>query len=98
MPSGKAQSAEQLRILWRIAGMAFMVSAEVGAGALIGWVVDRWRGADGQVGLLVGGIAGIIVGIYGFVRAAFRLTQGRPSSRDGPGREPGGDSRDSSHS
>jgi F0F1-type ATP synthase assembly protein I len=74
---------EQLRLMWRVAGMAFMVSAEVAAGAGIGWLIDRWAGT-GQRWMTIGGIAGIAVGLTTFIRAAFQLSRSSTPARDAP--------------
>ena len=39
---------------------------------MLGWLWDRWRGT-GQNGLLIGSIIGIVVGLWSFIRGAFKL-------------------------
>lgn len=65
---------DQLQLLWRIAGMAIMMSAEAAAGALLGWLVDRWAGTYPRW-LTIGGAIGITVGLVSFVAAAWRLSR-----------------------
>ena len=88
-PSGPPATDDQLRLLWRIAGMAFLLSSEVAAGAGLGWLLDRWLGT-GQRWLTMGGIAGIVVGMTGFIRTAFRLNRdsdlARETNRGAPAR------------
>lgn len=50
------------------------VAAQVGAGLLLGWLFDRWRGTD-PTGLMVGGIAGIAVGLFSLVKGALKLNR-----------------------
>ena len=75
--SGKtnpSRQEEELRLGWRMAGLAFTMASEAGAGALIGWLVDHFAGT-GPTGLLVGSIAGIAVGMLSFIRGAFALNK-----------------------
>ena len=75
--SGKVNSSrqeEELRLGWRMAGLAFTMASEAGAGALMGWLVDHFAGTA-PTGLLVGSIAGIAVGMLSFVRGAFALNK-----------------------
>ena len=90
MPSsqvrGKQAAEEQLRLLWRVAGMAFMLSAEVAAGAGVGWLIDRWQGTHPRW-LTIGGVVGIVVGLTGLLKAAFSLsrsTTGRSLTKSPP--------------
>ncbi|MHC4415768.1 MAG: AtpZ/AtpI family protein [Planctomycetota bacterium] len=56
------------------------MSSEAAAGAGIGWLIDRGLGTAPRW-LTIGGLAGIVVGMTSFLRAAFRLsrTGKRPS-------------------
>src|SRR4029453_2192445 len=75
--SGKvnlSQQEEELRLGWRMAGLAFTMASEAGAGALMGWLVDHFAGTA-PTGLLGGSIAGIAVGLLSFVRGAFALNK-----------------------
>ena len=60
-------------------------SSEVVAGALIGWAVDRWLDSP-PTGLLVGGIAGIAVGLTTLIRGAMRANRELDEARRGGGR------------
>lgn len=77
----RAQEQRERGIGWRMAGIGFQTSSEVAAGALLGMAFDWWRG-EGSVGLLVGGIAGIVVGMTSLIRGAARLNR----EFDAPGR------------
>ncbi len=50
------------------------VAAQVAAGALLGWLFDRWRGTDPK-GLLVGSVIGIVVGLWSLIRGALKLNR-----------------------
>jgi F0F1-type ATP synthase assembly protein I len=67
-----------------MAGIGLQTSSEVIAGALLGMAYDWWRG-EGSVGLLVGGIAGIVVGMTSLLRAAARLNREFDAARRGDG-------------
>ncbi len=54
--------------------MAIMASAEAAAGALIGWLVDRWAGTAPRW-MTIGGAVGIVLGLTSLVTAAFKLTR-----------------------
>ena len=80
-----AQERRERGIGWRMAGIGFQTSSEVAAGALIGMAFDWWRGS-GSTGLLVGGIAGIVVGMTSLLRGAMKLNREFDSARrGGPG-------------
>jgi len=74
---------EQMRLMWRIAGMAFIMSSEAAAGAIIGWLIDRWAGT-GQRWLTIGGIIGIVVGLTTFIRAAYKVSRAANQERRSP--------------
>jgi F0F1-type ATP synthase assembly protein I len=76
-------TADQLRLLWRVAGLAFMLAAETAAGAFLGWLYDRWQGTAPK-GLTIGGLIGLVVGLVSFVRAA--LAVARPVRPPDPAR------------
>lgn len=54
--------------------MGFQVVSEVAAGTLLGWLFDRWRGV-GNVGVIVGASAGIVVGLWSLIRNAIKLNR-----------------------
>jgi F0F1-type ATP synthase assembly protein I len=64
----------EVRVGWRMSGLGMEVAAQVAAGALLGWLFDRWRGTD-PTGLMVGGIAGIAVGLFSLVRGSLKLNR-----------------------
>jgi F0F1-type ATP synthase assembly protein I len=73
-PPDRAQQRAETSIGWRMAGLGMQTSSEVIAGALIGWAIDK--GFDcAPTGLLVGGIAGIAVGLTTLIRGAMRANR-----------------------
>ncbi len=67
-------SDAETRLGWRMAGLAFMMSSEAAAGALIGWIIDHFAGT-GSRWLLIGAIAGIAVGMLSFIKGAIALNR-----------------------
>ena len=63
-----------MRLGWRMAGLAFVMSSEAAAGALVGWVIDYFAGTDSRW-LLIGGITGIAVGLLSFAKGALTLNR-----------------------
>ncbi|MBU3684013.1 MAG: AtpZ/AtpI family protein [Phycisphaerales bacterium] len=78
----RAQQRAETSIGWRMAGLGMQTSSEVVAGALIGWAVDRWLGSS-PTGLLIGGIAGIAVGLTTLIRGAMRANRELDAARRG---------------
>jgi F0F1-type ATP synthase assembly protein I len=80
----RARRERETSIGWRMAGLGMQTSSEVIAGAAVGWAIDRWTGSA-PVGLLVGGVAGIAVGLTTLIRGAMRanreLDEARAASR-----------------
>ena len=64
----------EMRVGWRMGGLGMEVAAQVAAGALLGWLFDRWRGTD-PTGLLVGSVIGIVVGLWSLIRGALKLNR-----------------------
>ncbi len=96
----RARENRERSIGWRMAGIGLQTSSEVIAGALLGMAFDWWRG-QGNTGLLVGGIAGIVVGMTSLLRAAAKLNgefdaarraggSGESGGPSAPGRGPSG--------
>ncbi len=83
--TGGGGSDAEMRVGWRMAGLGFQVASEVGAGALFGWLFDRWQGTA-PTGLLVGSIAGIAVARWSLIRGALKLN--RELNRTNPVRTP----------
>ena len=85
LPAPRPRGARERRensIGWRMAGLAMQTSSEVIAGALLGWVVDRWAGTS-PTWLLVGGIAGIAVGLTTLIRGAMKANREFDDARKG---------------
>ena len=55
-------------------GLGMEVAALVAAGAVLGWLYDRWRGT-GTTGMLVGSVIGISVGLWSMIRGAIKLNR-----------------------
>ncbi|MDZ4830800.1 MAG: AtpZ/AtpI family protein [Phycisphaerae bacterium] len=70
----RERDAAETQIGWKMAGLGMQVTSEVGAGALIGFLVDLWRG-QGHTGVLVGAIAGICVGLFTLIRRSLALNR-----------------------
>lgn len=73
-PSKQDRVEGEIRIGWRMGGLGMEVASEVAAGVLLGWGYDKWRGTA-PTGLLVGSIAGIVVGLWTLVYGAFKLNR-----------------------
>ena len=56
---------------YRMMGVGFEVVSQVAAGLLLGWLWDRWQG--GQWGVVVGGSAGVLVGVLSLVKSAWKI-------------------------
>lgn len=85
MPGTSGQPSRdqaQMQLMWRLTGLAFMMSSEVAAGALIGWGIDHWQGT-GTRWLTIGGIIGIVVGMTSFIRGALKLSRSGFTSNSG---------------
>ncbi len=86
----------EIRIGWKMGGLAFEVSAQVAAGALLGWGFDAWRGTA-PTGMLVGSITGILVGLWSLIRGSLKLNRLLDQQYSTKGRGtplPGGDDDD----
>lgn len=59
---------------FRLAGIGLTTASEVMAGALIGWLIDQWRG-EGSTFLLIGAIAGIVVGLTTLIRSGLTVNR-----------------------
>jgi F0F1-type ATP synthase assembly protein I len=69
---GSIRDTTEFRVGMQMAGLGFQVATEVAAGALLGWLFDRWRGT-GSAGLLTGALVGIAVALFSLVRGARKL-------------------------
>lgn len=69
-----ARDDAETRIGWRMAGLGFEVAAQVAAGALLGWLYDRYIG-HGTSGILVGAILGLAVAMWTLIRGSLKLNR-----------------------
>ena len=81
-PSPSQREREEVRMGYRMMGIGFEVVSQVGAGLLLGWLWDHWKG--GQWGVVVGGAAGVLVGTVSLVKSAWKLNAelDRKAARD----------------
>jgi len=63
---------EDVRVGWRMAGLAWRFTTEVIAGAVLGWLVGSWLG-DANLGALIGTGIGLAVAMYSLMRGALKL-------------------------
>ncbi len=66
------ESDAEIRVGWKMGGLGMEVAAQVAAGAVLGWLYDRWRGT-GTTGILGGSVIGIAVGLGNMIRGAVKL-------------------------
>jgi len=71
-PRPSKREREEVRMGYRMMGIGFESVSQVGAGLLIGWLIDRWRG-HGDLGVIIGGAAGVLVGVVSLVRSAWKM-------------------------
>jgi len=80
--AGRARAAEQevrreadsieRRVGFQMLGLGWQMTAEVLAGAFLGWGVDHFFGTAPK-GVLVGSLVGIAVAVFSLVRGGLRL-------------------------
>jgi len=74
-PNRRSKDVEaEIRIGYRMAGIGFEVASEVAAGAILGWLADRWLGSTPN-GLLIGSIIGIVVALWTLIQRTLRLNK-----------------------
>ena len=86
-PPSRGDPDAEIRVGWKMGGLGMEVAGQLVAGALLGWLYDRWRGS-GTTGLLVGSLVGIVVGLWSLIRGALKLHRQleRQSPIDGRGK------------
>jgi len=68
------------------------LAGAVGGFCLLGWWADRHWGIENHLGLLVGGLLGLVGGMYNLVRQALAAArESAPPRRTEAYREDGGD-------
>ena len=70
----QTEADAEIRVGWKMGGLGMEVAAQVAAGAVLGWLYDRWRGT-GSTGMLVGSLIGITVGLGSLIRGALKLNR-----------------------
>jgi len=70
-PKPSEREREEVRMGFRMMGIGFEAVSQVSAGLLLGWLWDRWRGGD--KGVIIGGAAGVLVGVLSLVKSAWKL-------------------------
>jgi hypothetical protein len=88
-PPRKSKGSEETRLLWRMAGMGFWLASAAGGGVALGWLLDHLLGTS-PLWLIIGGIAGITVGMADLFRSAYRLMKSMDKRRAGPQRPAAG--------
>ncbi|MCP4759898.1 MAG: AtpZ/AtpI family protein [Planctomycetes bacterium] len=70
LPTGKRNgSPDDQNRLWRLSAMGFTLTTEVVAGTLLGWLAD-WAFGFERTWIIVGAVAGVLVGMTGFIHSA----------------------------
>ena len=93
--SKRGATEGEIRVGWRMGGLGMEVATQVGAGALLGWLFDRWRGTA-PTGLLVGAVIGIVVALWSLIRGGLKLNRDldRETARRRSGGAPDDDEAD----
>lgn len=55
-------------------GLGMETTSQVVAGAVLGWLWDRWQGTA-PTGVTIGAIAGILVGMWSLIKGALKLNR-----------------------
>lgn len=76
------RDARQRRIGYQMFGIGWASASEVVAGLIVGWVID-WSFGIGPWGLVTGGVAGVVVGMWSLVRQAISLQGTNPPPKAG---------------
>ncbi|HWB18693.1 MAG TPA: AtpZ/AtpI family protein [Phycisphaerales bacterium] len=69
-----AAEQEEISIGWKMAGLGMEAGLQALAGALLGWLYDRWRGT-GTTGTLIGALIGIAVGMWSLIKGSFKINK-----------------------
>ncbi|MCH2138155.1 MAG: AtpZ/AtpI family protein [Phycisphaerales bacterium] len=84
MPLPTGQPNSDTAGIWRMFGVGWTLVCELIAGLLIGWGID-WLAGTEKVFTIVGAVAGLVVGMTGFIRSALaenrRMERGRKKER-----------------
>lgn len=78
IPKGQGDvSNEELRLMWKLAGLAFTFGTEIIAGVLLGWGFDALFNTR-PYGVVTGSIVGIAVGLTDFIRRSMQINRQMP--------------------
>lgn len=78
LPTGQRDvSKEELRLMWKLAGLAFTFGTEIIAGVLLGWGFDALFNTR-PYGVVTGSIVGIAVGLTDFIRRSMQINRQMP--------------------
>ena len=70
-PKPTEREREEVRMGFRMMGIGFEAVSQVAAGLLLGWLWDTWQGSKN--GVVIGGAAGVLVGVLSLVKSAWKL-------------------------
>lgn len=70
----RGDQGEDLRPGYSMLGLGLEVSSQVVAGLALGWVCD-WAFGWGSTALLVGALAGVLVGLWTMILGAMRINR-----------------------
>jgi len=73
-PSSASFAEEQSRRMWRLTGMGWTLASEILAGAALGWFCD-WLFGTKPTLLIICTVAGVLIGMITFIRAATRANK-----------------------
>lgn len=79
-PRDESDAAVTDRAGWRMMGIGWEFLSQVVAGLILGWVVD-WAFSTTPWGILGGLAAGLLVGMWTFIRSALKLNASLPAVR-----------------
>ena len=68
----RSQYEQDMKLGWRMMGHGLELVGEIGAGILIGYAAD-WYFNTSPRWTAVGAIAGVVIGLINFIRAAIRI-------------------------
>lgn len=70
----RREDEAEVRIGWKMAGLGMEVSAQAVAGAVLGWLIDYFRGG-GHLWVFIGAGLGILVGLWTLIKGGLKLNK-----------------------